>query len=249
VDHEAGNTGERFPLTQTTLVEQIRSPDRATRERAMGTLIRVYWRPVYGYLRIHWHRDRADAEDLTQEFFLRAMEGGYLEKYDPAIARFRTFLRTCLDGFTAKVDRAAGRKKRGGGSTLVSADFDLAESELADISLQGEAAMDRYFHQEWVKSVLSLAVSALDEHCEAQGKQAAFEVFSRYDINSLDGDRPTYQVLAEELKQPVTQITNLLAYARKEFRRIVLDMLRELTTSDDEFRAEAQALLGVRDPE
>ena len=214
----------------------------------MDTLIRVYWRPVYGYLRIHWHRDRADAEDLTQEFFSRAMESGYFEKYDPAVARFRTFLRTCLDGFTANMDRAAGRKKRGGGSTWRSLDFDLAESELADVSLQGEVAMDRYFHQEWVKSVLTLAVSALKDHCDAEGKAAAFEVFSRYDISSMEGERPTYQVVAEALGLPVTQVTNLLAYARREFRRIVLDMLRDLTTSDEEFRAEVHTLLGVRDP-
>ena len=43
----------------------------------------------------------ADAQDLTQEFFARAFEKEYLEKYDPARARFRTFVRTCLDGFLA----------------------------------------------------------------------------------------------------------------------------------------------------
>jgi hypothetical protein len=176
------------------------------------------------------------------------MEGRFFETYDPAIARFRTFLRTCIDGFTAKVDRAAGRKKRGGGSTWLSLDFDLAESELGGISLEGEAAMDRYFHQEWVKSVLTFSVAALEQHCTAKGKTPAFRVFSRYDIDAVDGDRPTYQALADQLHLPITQVTNLLAYARKEFRRIVLDMLRELTSSDEEFQAEAQALLGVREP-
>jgi DNA-directed RNA polymerase specialized sigma subunit, sigma24 homolog len=214
----------------------------------MGTLIQVYWRPVYGYLRLRWHREKEDAEDLTQEFFLRALEGNFFEKYDPALARFRTFLRTCVDGFTANMDRAAGRMKRGGGSLVLSLDFDLAESELTDVSLQGEAAMDRYFHDEWVKSVLTLAVSALKDHCEDRGKATAFDVFSRYDMDSVEGDRPTYQAVADQLHQPVTQVTNLLAYARKEFRRIVLEMLRELTSSEEEFQSEAHALLGVRDP-
>ena len=213
----------------------------------MGTLIQVYWRPVYGYLRLRWRREPADAEDLTQEFFFRALEGNFFGKYDPALARFRTFLRTCVDGFTANMDRAAGRMKRGGGSLFLSLDFDLAESELTDLSLQGEAAMDRYFHDEWVKSVITLAVSALKDHCEARGKTMAFAVFSRYDMHSEESDRPTYQVVADQLHQPVTQVTNLLAYARKEFRRIVLEMLRGLTSSDEEFRSEAQALLGVRE--
>jgi hypothetical protein len=47
---------------------------------------------------------------------------------------------------------------------------------------------------------------------------------------------------------PVTSVTNHLALARREFRRIVLEKLRELTSTDAEFRREARALLGV-DPE
>ena len=43
-------------------------------------------------------------------------------------------------------------------------------------------------------------------------------------------------------------MTNYLALARREFRRIVLEKLRELTATDDEFRREARALLGV-DPQ
>jgi DNA-directed RNA polymerase specialized sigma24 family protein len=241
------DTGERFPLTRSTLLQQIRSPDPETRSRAFGSLVQVYWRPVYGYLRLRWGRDRPDAEDLTQEFFLRAMEGNYFDRYDATIARFRTFLRTCLDGFVANMDRAAGRQKRGGGHPVLSLDFDLAESELAGVVFEGEAAMDRYFHQEWVRSVLALSVSALEAHCSAQGKGIAFDVFSRYDIHGVDGDRPTYQALALELDQPVTQITNFLSYARREFRRIVLEMLRDLTTSEAEFQSEAESLLGVRE--
>jgi len=106
--------------------------------------------------------------------------------------------------------------------------------------------MDRFFHQEWVRSVLTLSVSALKTHCESHGKSLAFEIFSRYDVNAVDGERPTYQALAQDLNQPVTQVTNYLSYARKEFRRIVLEMLRELTASEAEFQAEAEALLGVR---
>ena len=40
-------------------------------------------------------------------------------------------------------------------------------------------------------------------------------------------------------------MTNHLAYARREFRRIALERLREMTGSEEEFRREARALLGV----
>jgi hypothetical protein len=42
-----------------------------------------------------------------------------------------------------------------------------------------------------------------------------------------------------------TDVTNYLALARREFRRCVLDQLREMTATDDEFRREAQSLLGL----
>jgi hypothetical protein len=44
---------------------------------------------------------------------------------------------------------------------------------------------------------------------------------------------------------PVTQVTNHLYWARREFRAAVLLVLREITASEAEFRAEARALLGV----
>jgi hypothetical protein len=40
-------------------------------------------------------------------------------------------------------------------------------------------------------------------------------------------------------------VTNHLAWARREFRRVVLDTLREMTASEDEFRREARDLLGL----
>ena len=55
----------------------------------------------------------------------------------------------------------------------------------------------------------------------------------------------TYQVLAESFGIPPTQVTNLLAWARREFQRIVLERLREITATEREFREEAKSLLGV----
>ena len=43
----------------------------------------------------------------------------------------------------------------------------------------------------------------------------------------------------------VTDVTNYLASVRRGFRRIVLSKLRDMTASDEEYRREANALLGV----
>jgi hypothetical protein len=71
-------------------------------------------------------------------------------------------------------------------------------------------------------------------------------VFEQLDLNSDTGARPSYADVASHLGISVTDVTNRLAHARREFRRIVLDKLRELTATDEEFRSEAFAVLGIR---
>src|SRR5688500_15348568 len=104
-----------FPATRRAVVRDRGSVDPERRAAAHAALARSYWRRVYVYIRLRWRRSAEDAQDLTQEFFTRAFEREYLSRYDPAKARFRTFVRTCLDGFLANHDKSAARLKRGGG--------------------------------------------------------------------------------------------------------------------------------------
>ena len=43
----------------------------------------------------------------------------------------------------------------------------------------------------------------------------------------------------------LSEVTNHITFARREFRRIVLERLRKLTGSEEEFRYEARAVLGI----
>lgn len=96
-----------------------------------------------------------------------------------------------------------------------------------------------------MRSLFSLAVEKLREECALRGKDLPFRLFERYELDRDPDEALTYEKLADELDVPVTQVTNFLAFARREFRRIVLERLREITASDHEFREEARSLLGV----
>ncbi|NJL29730.1 MAG: protein kinase [Thermoanaerobaculia bacterium] len=122
--------GGAFPITRLSLVQAASSNDADHRQQAFGALIEAYWKAVYKYLRLRWHASAEDAQDLTQEFFARAFEKDFFARFDPERARFRTYLRTCLDGFAANERKAAQRLKRGGGAQLLSLDFESAEGEL-----------------------------------------------------------------------------------------------------------------------
>jgi DNA-directed RNA polymerase specialized sigma24 family protein len=231
-----------FPDTRVSAVLAARDERPAVRARAVETIVACYWKPIYKYIRRRWGASNDDAEDLTQGFLASLLERGILVQFDPLRARFRTYLRLCLDGFVANERRAAGRLKRGEGKVLP-LDFAAAEMELARHSAPAEDP-EAGFEQEWVRSLFGLAVTALRERLVQDDKAVYFDLFERYDLQDAEAGSPTYADLARNFGLFVSDVTNGLAGARRHFRALVLEKLRELTANEEEFRSEARRLLG-----
>jgi RNA polymerase sigma factor (sigma-70 family) len=245
-DTRIGGPEGRFPVTRWTVIEGVKSDDPGERERALETLAATYWKPVYKHLRVRWRRSNEDAKDLTQDFFTQLVEKRYLDSYDSAKARLRTFLRTCVDRHVQNADRADRRLKRGGDAELLNIDFADVEEELARKGLEVETGPEDLFEQEMIRSLFGLAVDDLKQECEARGKAVHFQIFEAYDLEDSGDDRgPTYGDLAATYEIAVTDVANHLGWARREFRRLVIERLREMTGSEDEFRREARSILGV----
>jgi RNA polymerase sigma factor (sigma-70 family) len=233
-----------LPATRHSMIAAVRSDDSGVRRGGLDTLVAVYWKPVYKYLRVKWHAPADDAQDTTQEFFARAMEKRYFDAFDPSKGRFRTFLRVCVDRFVANERKAAERLKRGGAHTFVPLDFETAEGELRRHEVAVAADLDEYFHHEWVRTLLTMAVDDLRAEYERAGKNVQFRVFQRYDLEGpASGTATTYGAIAEELGLSAVDVTNYLAAARKAFRRLLLDRLRAICGDGEEFEAEARQLL------
>jgi len=225
------------------VIERVRSRDADIRRLAFGDLAGGYWRAAYHYLRLQWHLSTEDAEDAVQAFFTTAFEKQYLEKFDPAKARFRTFLRTCLDRFaqnTLKAERAA---KRGGGAQTLSLDFAGAERELSGLPhIIGDA--ERFFHDETIRALFTRAVDRIRRDFERTGRTQVSAVFERHDL--APGPDTTYATIAAELSISVAQVTNHLHAARQAFREAALEELRAISASDEDFHDDARALFGAR---
>jgi DNA-directed RNA polymerase specialized sigma24 family protein len=233
-----------FPATRLSVVERTRSGDEETRRVALASIIEAYWKPAYKYLRVKWSLGPDEAADLTQEFFTTTLEKEVVEKYDPARARFRTYLRLCLDGFASNARKAERRLKRGGGVTLVPLDFQTAEGEIATHEPSVDADVDELFYREWVRALLERSVADLERSADDAGRPVMFEVFRRYDLLDESETRPTYAGIGRALGLTPATVTNHLAAMRRQFRAIVLERLRELTSSEEEWEAEAAKLLG-----
>jgi len=223
----------------------MRSADEETRRVAFASLVDAYWKPVYKYLRLKWRLAPEEAADLTQDFFAHAIETNVLGRYDASRARFRTYLRLCLDGYASNARKAERRLKRGGAVTVVPLDFTSAEGEIGRHEPSVLPDVEELFYREWARVLFQRAVEALRKETTAAGRDVMFEVFRQYDLADSADERPTYAAIASTLGLPVTTVTNHLAGMRRRLRQLVLDHLRELTMTDEEFEAEARRLLGT----
>ncbi len=243
-DTDIGGPLHKFPVTNHSAIANARSGDQVARQRALETILTSYWKPVYKYIRLKWQANNEDAKDLTQGFFANAFEKDHFARYDAGKASFQTFLRTCLDGFVANERKAGSRLKRGGDMDHYPLDFAAAEDELALHAVSSTLNPEDYFHREWVRSMFTLAVDAFRRRCDESGRTVHFQLFERYDLND-DSRDVSYASLGQEFGLEPATVNNYLAAARRDFRRTVLEKLREITATDDEFRTEARSLLGV----
>ena len=238
---------DHFPPTRRSVIEAVASKDAEDRESARESLCAAYWKPIYKYIRLGWNRPADEAQDLTQGFFVELLERELLEKFDVKKGRLRTYLRVCVDSFVSNEDKACRRQKRGGDIPHVALDFAAAEQELGHTvmdpaKIPSPESLEEFFEKEWLRSLFSLAIEELQRYCTARDRERTFRLFEAYDLE--DRDKISYPQLAKEYAISVSEVTNALAWARREFRRIALDLLGQLCGSEEEFQREARAAFG-----
>jgi len=242
--------GGNFPPTRWSVIEAVRSEDSIERARALETLCYAYWKPVYKYLRLKFCKPPDQAQDLTQGFFTDLLERDLLVRFDPAKSRLRTYIRLCADSFVLNQIKHAGRQKRGGDVVHLALDYSAAEHELDAQTIDPAAIpspekFEEFFEKEWIRSLFSSALGDLRRFCDSRGKHSAFALFAAYDL-AEDEHRPSYAQLAETHGIAVTDVTNRLAWTRREFRRLARERLRALCATDEEFARESQSLFGEK---
>jgi RNA polymerase sigma factor (sigma-70 family) len=231
-----------FPSTRHSVIERLRAQEAPQRTEAFGDLVQGYWKPVYKYLRVRWRLSPEEAEDATQAFFAEAFEKDWFDRFDPGKARFRTFVRVCVDRQVMNAHQAAAREKRGGSAERLSIDFAGAEHELlVQSSVMPDA--DDFFRREFVRALFDRAVGSLRDDYLSRGRQLHWTLFERYDL--APEPRPSYADLAVEFALTQGQVTGYLAQARRAFREHTIAGLRALCATAEEFRREARDLLGV----
>ena len=119
-----------FPTTHWSVVISAGQNTSPQATEALEVLCRTYWYPLYVHVRRRGY-DAQEAQDLTQEFFLRLLTNAYLSHADRSKGKFRSYLLVALNHFLTDDWRRAQAAKRGGGQTVIFLDADAAEARYA----------------------------------------------------------------------------------------------------------------------
>jgi hypothetical protein len=103
---------------------------------------------------------------------------------------------------------------------------------------------EQYFEREWIRNLFLHAVHSLRERCDETNNRVRFQLFERYDLEEST-EKVSYATLATEFGLTTSTVTNQLAAARRDFRKVLLEKLRQTTATDAEFQKLARELLGV----
>jgi RNA polymerase sigma factor (sigma-70 family) len=139
---------------------------------ALSALCQAYWPPLYAYVRRRGHSVH-DAQDLTQAFFARLLERGWIQRADPGKGRFRTFLLTAMNRFLANEWDRLRTQKRGGGAPLPPLQFELAES-LQSGGPVDERTPEQAFERRWALTLLDHVLVKLEAAERADGRAELF---------------------------------------------------------------------------
>jgi len=151
-----------------------------------------YWYPLYAYVRRRGNAP-ANAEDITQDFFVHLLAKKSLQGLEQSGGRFRSFLLRSLDNFLANEWDRRHAQKRGDGQTPLSLNVTDGEFKYSQMLSDGETP-ESLFERQWVFTLLAKVLEQLRRECEATGKSNLFEDLRLH----LQGDRqgPPYAEIA-----------------------------------------------------
>ncbi|MHC1764641.1 MAG: RNA polymerase sigma factor [Verrucomicrobiia bacterium] len=230
-----------FTTTRWSVVLQASSGQSPEAVAALDQLCRIYWYPLYAFVRRRGY-SAEDAEDLLQSFFARLIEKEFLKDVDQSKGRFRSFLLAALKHFLSKEWVKSKAQKRGGQAQHVS-----YEAEAAESSYRGDLASDltpeKLYEQRWAVALLESVMHRLEEHFAEAGKAGFFEVVKGFLVGQ---HRPqTYAQAASQLSLSEAALRMKVQRMRHRYQQLVREEIAHTVANPEEVEDEIRYLLHV----
>jgi RNA polymerase sigma-70 factor (ECF subfamily) len=229
----------QFPTTRWTLVVAAGDSHRKEAGPALVSLCENYWYPLYAYLRRRGYSSD-QAQDLTQEFFIRVLEGRYLDRAEREKGRFRSFLLTSLKFFVADEEDRQRAHKRGGG-VVVPLEFSSGEERYQREPAHDETP-ERIFERRWALSVLDRVVEKLRNEFVQHGRPEHFERLKVFLLGQSDAP---YAALARDINISEGALKVAIHRLRKRYRELFRQEIADTVADPAEVESELRYLAAV----
>src|SRR5438477_5555863 len=168
----------QFHTTQWGLVMAASGDHSEAAKAALEELCNIYWYPLYAFVR-RQGQTVENAQDLTQEFFLRLLQDNSFQGADPQRGRMRSFLLASLKNFLVNEWEKARTVKRGGNHITFSWDERNAEGKYLAEPTDG-LTPERIYEKRWAVTLLEQVLSRLRSEFVTEQKQQLFDTLKPY---------------------------------------------------------------------
>lgn len=236
---------EEFATTHWTLIQAAARRPAASDSKSKAALEELcgrYWSPVYAFLRRRG-KSEAEAEDLTQGFFVHLLKTDLIGAADEMRGRFRSFLLKSVSNFVIAADRSERAIKRGGTTTTLSFDF-VSEERRFQRELSSPLTPEQLFERRWALTLLENTMAQVRREYHDRNQGLLFNSLEPH-INQ-DALRIPYAELSPRLNLSEDAIKKAVRRLKLRYRTVlrseIASTLGAESEVDDELRLLMQAL-------
>jgi RNA polymerase sigma-70 factor (ECF subfamily) len=229
-----------FTTTHWSVVLEAQGESPAAQE-ALEKLCRIYWRPIYSFVR-RQGAGPEEAQDLTQGFFALLLERRDLRTVRKEKGRLRSYLLTAVKHFLADERRRAMAIKRGKGERLIPLE-QLHAEEWVGMEPTDLLTAERIYERRWASTVLERVLSRLEDKYRAGGNAALFDSF-----NQLLGDEPgatSHADIATQLGMTENAVSQAFHRFRQSYQSLLREEIAHTVATPGDIESELRHLIAV----
>jgi RNA polymerase sigma factor (sigma-70 family) len=232
--------GIAFTTTQWSVVLEAQGESPEAQE-ALEKLCRVYWRPIYSFIRRRGTRTE-DAEDLTQGFFALLLERKDLNTVRKEKGRLRSYLLVSVKHFLADESRYAMAVKRGKGQRLIPLD-DIRERDRIDTERSDRLTADQIYERRWAFTILEQVMARLRDEYRSAGNLRFFDQMKKMLMD--EPDRPSQAQVASEFDMTENAVKQAFYRFRQRYQTLLREEISHTVAMPSDIEDELRHLIAV----
>src|SRR2546425_6041660 len=229
-----------FTTTHWSVVLEAQGESPAAQE-ALEKLCRIYWRPIYSFVR-RQGVGTEDAEDLTQGFFALLLERKDLNTVRKEKGRLRSYLLASVKHFLTDEARHAMAVKRGKGQWLIPFE-EIRERERIDVERSDRLTADQIYERRWAFTVLEQVMTRLRDEYRSAGNVRFFDQMKKMLMD--EAGRPSQAQMASEFDMTENAVKQAFYRFRQRYQALLREEISHTVAMPSDIEDELRYLIAV----